>query len=112
MMKKWNWKKIKAIFKKFETIGLIMKKYQAQIKVTLRKSILDVQGKAVENSLHSLGFDLVENVRIGKLIDLEVTAQNDGQANALIEKACKTLLTNPIVEDYSIAILNNDDEAN
>lgn len=81
-----------------------MKKFLATVKITLRKSILDVQGKTVEQALHSLNFDIINNVRIGKLIELEVEAQNDGQAKAFADDACKKLLANTVIEDYQIEI--------
>lgn len=82
-----------------------MKKYKALVKVYLRENILDVQGKAVEHALHSLDFDMMENVRIGKLITLDIEAQNDGQAEAFVEQAAKKLLSNPVIEDFSIEII-------
>lgn len=82
-----------------------MKKYKAIIKVSLRENILDVQGKAIEHALHSLDFDMMENVRIGKLITLDIEAQNDGQAEAFVEDAAKKLLSNPVIEDFEIEII-------
>jgi phosphoribosylformylglycinamidine synthase len=85
-----------------------MKKYRTAIKVTLRPSILDVQGKAVEHALHSLDYDMMSEVRIGKYIELEIEAQNDGQAEAFALEASKKLLANPVIEDYQVEILDND----
>lgn len=82
-----------------------MKNYQAKIYVTLRSGILDVQGKTVEHALHSLDFDMTSNVRIGKYITMNVEAQNDGQALAFAESACKKLLSNPVIEDYKVEII-------
>lgn len=81
-----------------------MKKYKAKVRITLRKSILDVQGKTVEKALHSIDFDILTNVRIGKYVEMDVDAQNDGQAEAFLDDACKKLIANPIIEDYSIEI--------
>lgn len=81
-----------------------MKKYKAKVRITLRKSILDVQGKTVEKALHSIDFDILTNVRIGKYVEMDVDAQNDGQAEAFVDDACKKLIANPIIEDYSIEI--------
>ena len=85
-----------------------MKKYQANIKINLKKGILDVQGKTIENALHSLDFIMLENVRIGKFITMVVEAQNDGQAKMYVQDACNKLITNPIIEDYEIEIIEND----
>lgn len=82
-----------------------MKSFKAEIKITLRQGILDVQGKAVEHALHSMEFDLLSDVRIGKFVELRVDAQNDGQAQVLVESACKKLIANPIIEDYSINLV-------
>lgn len=82
-----------------------MKKYKAIVKVTLRENILDVQGKAIEHALHSLDFNMMENVRIGKLISMDIEAQNDGQAEAFVEQAAKKLLSNPVIEDFEIEII-------
>lgn len=85
-----------------------MKKYKAAVRITLRKSILDVQGKAVEHALHSLDYDMMHDVRIGKLIEMDIEAQNDGQAEAFALEACKKLLANPVIEDYAVDIKEND----
>lgn len=81
-----------------------MKKYKAQVVVTLRENILDVQGKAIEHALHSLDFDMMSDVRIGKHIELEIEAQNDGQAEAFLEEAGKKLLSNPVIEDFTVKV--------
>jgi len=81
-----------------------MKKYKANIKITLRQGILDVQGKAVEHALGSLEFDMMSNVRIGKFVEMNIEAQNDGQAEEFAKEACEKLIANPIIEDYSIQI--------
>ncbi len=78
--------------------------YRAKIKVTLRKSILDVQGKAVQSALHKLGYNDVESVRIGKYIELELSDQDEPTARKNAEEACKKLLSNPVMEDYSFEL--------
>lgn len=82
-----------------------MNSYKAKIKITLRKGILDVQGKAVEQALHSIDYDIMENVRIGKYVELDITAQNDGQAEEFVRDACTKIIANPIVEDFEIEIV-------
>jgi len=84
-----------------------MKKYKANVKVTLRKNILDVQGKAVEQALHSLDYDMMSGVRVGKYIEMDIEAQNDGQAEAFALEASKKLLANPVIEDYTVQIIEN-----
>lgn len=78
--------------------------YKAQIKITLREGILDVQGKAVENSLHSIQYEMINNVRIGKYVTLNVEAENQSEATKLTTDACEKLIANPIIEDYHITI--------
>lgn len=86
-----------------------MKKYPVTVNITLRENILDVQGKAVQQALHSLDYDMMSEVRIGKLVTMFVEAQNDGQAEAFAEEACKKLLANPVIEDYSIVVIDKGD---
>ncbi|HCN05492.1 MAG TPA: phosphoribosylformylglycinamidine synthase [Bacteroidetes bacterium] len=81
-----------------------MKTYTAHVTVTLRRSILDVQGKTVEHALHSLHMPSLTNVRIGKHIEVDVMAPDSETAQQLIDDACQKLLTNPVMEDYSISI--------
>ncbi len=78
--------------------------YRAKIKVTLRKSILDVQGKAVQSALHKLGYGDVESVRIGKYIELELSDQDEATARKKADEACQKLLSNPVMEDYSFEL--------
>lgn len=75
-------------------------KYQARIYVTLRPSVLDPAGVAVESGLKQLGYDDVEQVRIGKYIELLVTATNETKAREQLDRICDQLLANPVTEDY------------
>lgn len=78
--------------------------YKATVRVTLRNSILDPQGKASRQALNNLGLQEVNNVRIGKLIEMEVNADSEDQARSITETACKQLLANPVMEDFKIEI--------
>ncbi len=78
--------------------------YLAKIKVTLRKSILDPQGKAVEHSIQSLGYKNIEDTRIGKYIELKLDASTEEEARKISEEISDKLLANPVMEDYSIEI--------
>ncbi|HEY6952164.1 MAG TPA: phosphoribosylformylglycinamidine synthase subunit PurS [Bacteroidota bacterium] len=82
--------------------------YRAKITVTLRKSILDPQGKAVEQSIHSLGYGTVENVRIGKFIELTVDTKSREEAERLTNDVCRKLLANPVMEDFSFVVEEED----
>ena len=81
-----------------------MKKYHAIINITLRKNILDVQGKTVQHALHSIDFLMINNVRIGKLVELDLEAESLDNAKELLNDACNKLIANPIIEDFEINI--------
>lgn len=81
-----------------------MPTYFAKIKIMLKRGILDVQGKTVENALNSMEFDNIHNVRIGKFVELNLTAENPDQAYQIVDSACSKLIANPIIEDYEITI--------
>lgn len=78
--------------------------YKAQIKISLRKTILDPQGKTVENSLHHLGYKNISGTRIGKHIEFVIDTPDENQAKQIIEEACSKLLANPVMEDYSYTL--------
>lgn len=69
-----------------------------RVYVTLKPSLLDSAGRAVGDSLKSLGFDNVEQVRVGKLIELDLAEGNEAE----VEEMCKKLLANPVIERYKI----------
>lgn len=77
---------------------------KARIYVTLKPGVLDPQGKAVEHSLHDLGFDEVGDVRQGKYLEVELTTADKSKAEADLEEMCKKLLANTVIEDYRIEI--------
>lgn len=81
-----------------------MAKYLAQIKIMLRKDILDVQGKTVENALSTIGFMGMSNVRIGKFVELHIEEENREKAHSLVNDACSQLIANPIIEDFEVRI--------
>ncbi|MGD0337548.1 MAG: phosphoribosylformylglycinamidine synthase subunit PurS [Bacteroidota bacterium] len=72
----------------------------AKITVTLRKSILDPQGKAVLHGAHSLGYAAVNDIRIGKFIEMKIDAPTEAEARRVTEEICQKLLANPVMEDY------------
>ncbi len=82
-----------------------MSKYKANIKITLREGILDVQGKTVEHALHSIGFEALNTVRIGKFVTLILEAENEQSAMELVNSACKQIIANPIIEDYLVELI-------
>ena len=81
-----------------------MKKFSADIDVMPLKEILDPQGKAVTGSMKNLGLPEINNVRIGRHITLEIDAETQEIATEKVETACKKLLANMIMENYSYHI--------
>ncbi|MEQ9448130.1 MAG: phosphoribosylformylglycinamidine synthase subunit PurS [Rhodospirillaceae bacterium] len=79
---------------------------KAKIHITLKNGVLDPQGKAIEHSLHGLGFGDVSDVRQGKYIELDVTESDKIAAQAKVEDMCRSLLANTVIENYSVEILD------
>ncbi len=79
--------------------------YTAHIRITLRPSILDPQGKAIQHALHDLAMPSVEEVRTGKFIQMRVSGDSPEVAEATVRQACEKLLANPVTEDYEILAL-------
>jgi phosphoribosylformylglycinamidine synthase subunit PurS len=79
-------------------------KYQARIYVTLRPSVLDPAGTAVQSGLAHMGYANVESVRIGKYIEVNLTATDETQAHAQLDKMCDQLFANPTIENYRIEL--------
>ena len=75
-------------------------KFKAEIDIMPLKALLDPQGKAVSSSLKNLDLQTIDNVRIGKHISLEVDAENETDANGMVEEACQKLLANQIMESF------------
>ncbi len=78
--------------------------YHAAIEITLRPSILDPQGKATSHALNQLGFEGIDDVRIGKYVELRLEADSVEAAEAKARKACQKLLANEVMEDFVIRI--------
>lgn len=77
---------------------------KARVIVTLKNGVLDPQGKAIEGGLASLGFDGVENVRQGKVFDVELDASKK-DAKEKLAQMCEKLLANTVIEDYAVEIV-------
>lgn len=78
--------------------------YQAKIHVTLKKSVLDPQGKTILNALHSLGFDGVKDVRVGKSFEVKLEGEDKKALEEKVHAMCDKLLINPIMEEYSYSL--------
>lgn len=81
--------------------------YKAKVNITLRPSILDPKGKATHHALQNLGLNEIEEVRIGKLIELEIDTDSEQKARDIAETACEKLLANEVMEDFEIALSKN-----
>ena len=77
---------------------------KALIRITLKNGVLDPQGKAIQNALRSLGFNGIEGVRQGKYIEVDLAETDATAAKATVEKMCKELLANLVIENYSFEI--------
>ena len=72
------------------------------VTVTLKKDVLDPQGKVVQNTLQNLGMDNLTNVRQGKYFEIELNDSDQNQAKKKVDEMCKKLLANLIIEDYKV----------
>ena len=70
--------------------------------VTLKKEVLDPQGKVVSQTLKNMGYNNISNVRQGKYFDIEIEETDKEKAKKIVEEICKKLLTNIVIEDYTI----------
>jgi phosphoribosylformylglycinamidine synthase len=73
-----------------------------RVLVTLKPALLDSAGRTVNDSLHKLGYDTVQTVRIGKLIELEMDPYDESK----VKEMCAKLLANPVIEDYSLEVVD------
>ena len=73
------------------------------VKVTLKKDVLDPQGKVVQQTLQNMGMHTLKNLRQGKYFEIEINENNESKAKSKIEDMCKKLLVNLIVEDFEIS---------
>lgn len=78
--------------------------FQARIYVTLKKGILDPQGKAVKGALVKLGYGQVEDVRVGKYLELSLSCSDRGEAEQAVEEMCERLLVNAVIEEYTFEL--------
>lgn len=79
---------------------------KARIKITLKTGVLDPQGKAIQNALASLGFQGINDVRQGKYIEVELAESNEGRAREQVERICRELLANTVIENYAYELVS------
>ena len=70
--------------------------------VTLKKGVLDPQGKAIKQTLNGMGIPNLENVRQGKFFDIDINEKDETKARSKVEEMCKKLLANLVIEDFKI----------
>lgn len=78
---------------------------KAKVHITLKTGVLDPQGKAVEHALASLGFAGVNEVRQGKYIELDLAETDRAKASDAVDRMCRTLLANTVIENYSVDLV-------
>ena len=93
---------MKLISVKLLQLNLKKNKLKFSVTVTLKKDVLDPQGKVVQNTLQNLGMDNLKSVRQGKYFELELNDNDQAQAEKKVDDMCKKLLANLIIEDYKI----------
>jgi phosphoribosylformylglycinamidine synthase subunit PurS len=76
--------------------------FRVSVHITPRRGILDPQGKAVESALHSLGFEGVMSVHVGRHLIIDTESENADAAVASVTAMCERLLANPVTEDFEI----------
>lgn len=79
--------------------------FRADVTVLLKPSVNDPQGLSIRGALHSLGFQAVEDVRAGKLIQIRLTATSREEAERAVDSMCAQLLANPVIETYAFELV-------
>lgn len=82
-----------------------MNRYRIEILVTPRPGLLDPEGNAIHHALDSLGYDEVEAVRVGKVLYLDLDADDADAARERADELCRKVLANPVTEDYAIEVV-------
>ena len=80
-----------------------MSRFRVAVQVVPRRGLLDPQGKAVADALHTLGFGGVSGVHVGRHLVLDLDAKSEAEARTLTRRMCEKLLANPVTEDFEIA---------
>ena len=81
-----------------------MNKFSVKVQITPKKAVNDPRGTQVLNGLKNLGYDQVENVSVGKYIELTINAKNENECKAKVNEAWEQFLANPLIEEYTIKI--------
>jgi phosphoribosylformylglycinamidine synthase subunit PurS len=81
-----------------------LSRYHLEVRVKPRPGLLDPEGKAIHHALESLGFAGVADVRVGKVMDLELDADSPEAAEEAVHEMCRKLLANPVTEDFQVTV--------
>jgi phosphoribosylformylglycinamidine synthase subunit PurS len=92
---------VKLILAKQHLLNLKKNKLKFSVTVTLKKDVLDPQGKVVQDTLENIGLNLI-NIRQGKYFEIEINEKDQTKAEKNVNEMCKKLLVNLIIEDYKI----------
>ena len=82
----------------------MVRNFQIQINISLKKGVADPQGATIRHALESLGYPGVEKVRMGKCLQMEMQAEDPRQVEKQIKDMCRKLLVNPVIEEYTYQI--------
>ena len=93
---------MKLISAKQPRLSLRKNKLKFSVTVTLKKDVLDPQGKVVQNTLQNLGMDNLKSIRQGKYFEIELNDNDQNKAEKKVNDMCKKLLANLIIEDYKV----------
>ena len=77
---------------------------KARVIITLKTTIMDAQGQTIERALRNLGYEGVQNLRIGKYVEMDLSNGSDADLSAQVDEMCRKLLANPIIEDFRVEI--------
>lgn len=75
---------------------------KAKLEVFLKETVLDPQGKTIKSALKNLGFDKIEDLRVGKVFYIDLNIEEEGEAKKIVEEAAEKLLCNKIIESYKV----------
>lgn len=76
----------------------------ARVHITLKESVLDPQGSTVQKALAALGYEGVQDVRVGKYLEVTLDASDEAEAERQVDEMCRSLLANPVIEKYSFQV--------
>lgn len=82
-----------------------MNRFHVEVRIKPRPGLLDPEGKAIHHALDALGYEGVDEVRVGKVVDLELEAASGEEALGRVEDMCRKLLANPVTEDFQLQLM-------